>query len=471
MICTTISFLTLGYFVGGKLSVKESKLSILKNCFALAAFFIIIMPIWSEFLFLKYNEASLSSGAMMTSIFLIGPSVFLLGISSPIIIQMISEQTLEVGKVSGKVYAISTVAGIISTLILGYFLLPNFGFKLPLLLAAFILIGISMYIKMNFLNLIVVIIVLFIGIKGLIVKKEDVKHFETLYETEGLMGQLKVMNQTYKGNGVFYRVLFINGVAQTIMFNHNKKGISFWEYVHRISAAATLKKGKNALLIGMGGSSLANELQKQKFKLDIVDIDKRMLPISKKYFHFSQKPSTTFTVDDARHYIKTTKKKYDLIVIDICSGEVQPSNVFTVEGLAEMKKIIKNDGIVLIQYQESFNSKEISGSQSIAKTFMKNKFKVYQNVENQEIASVVLACSPQEIDFKRLKKENLTENVLTQRWLDEFLKNPFTQIKTPSKNSVLLLDDKPILEKINANTIELWRKSTMKYYGLVFLGE
>ena len=29
VICTTISFLTLGYFVGGKLSVKESKLSIL----------------------------------------------------------------------------------------------------------------------------------------------------------------------------------------------------------------------------------------------------------------------------------------------------------------------------------------------------------------------------------------------------------------------------------------------------------
>ena len=81
VISVTISFLTIGYFIGGKFSTRKSNVKILKNCFVFAAFFIIIMPFWSEKLFLTFNESSLVSDAIKTTIFLIGPSVFCLGIS------------------------------------------------------------------------------------------------------------------------------------------------------------------------------------------------------------------------------------------------------------------------------------------------------------------------------------------------------------------------------------------------------
>lgn len=469
VITTTITFLTIGYFIGGKLSSKPSKLTILKNCFAIAGLFVCIMPTWSEFLFVKYSESSLVSGAVITTIFLIGPSVLLMGISSPIIIQLLSEKTNETGKVAGKVYAISTLAAILATLFLGYLLLPYFGSSLPLFVSALLLVGISIYIRPAFLNIAVGVLIVGVGLKDNLTEKQDIKYFKTLYKSEGLMGQLKVMNQDYSGFNVHYRLLFINGVPQTIISTNVKEGSSFWEYVHRISATASLKQNKNALLIGMGGGSIAKELQKQNLKLDIVDIDKRMNEISQKYFFYKPKPSTTFTVDDARHYIKTCSKKYDLIVLDICSGEVQPSNVFTNEGIAELKNILKKDGIVLIQYQEKFNSTKTSGSQSIAKTFINNKFYVYQNIEKIEIASVILACSPNKIDFTQMDSTKFTPNVLAQKWLPAFTKNPFDQIKKPSSNSILLVDDKPILEKINAETIELWRKSMITYFGVRFL--
>lgn len=471
VISVTIAFLTLGYFIGGKFSKSKSNVTILKNCFALAAFFIIVMPSWSETLFITFHEASLVSDAVKTTIFLIGPSVFCLGISSPIIIQLLSQQVGETGNVSGKVYAISTLAGILATLLLGYVLLPYFGLKIPLFLAAILLIAISIYIKVAILNILLGLIIIAFGFISIFKEHEDAKYHKTHYESEGLMGQLKVIDQDYNGNDVHFRSLFINGIPQTVIFNQNKEGNSFWEYVHRFSTIASLKQGKKALLIGMGGGSIANELQKQNFKLDIVDIDKRMFEVSQKYFYFNRKPSTSYTVDDARHYIKTCQKKYDLILLDICSGEVQPSNVFTKEGLAELKQILKKDGIVLVQYQEKINPARVSGSQSIAKTFIYNGFKTYQNIENIDIASVILAASPIEIAFNKLDTNKLTSNVKKQKWLKEFLKEPFNEIKNPSKNSILLEDDKPILEKLNAETIELWRKSTIKYYGLKFLQE
>jgi spermidine synthase len=469
VITTTIAFLTLGYFIGGKLSKKDTKEAILKNCFALAGFFVIIMPMWSEFLFIKTSSSTLYLGAIITTIFLIGPSVLLMGISSPLIIQLISLRTDEPGVVAGKVYAISTLAGIISTLVVGYVLLPHYGLLIPLTISAFLLVGISVYIKRGFFNIVLLIVISAISLKDNLTEKSDPKYYQSLYKTEGLMGQLKVMDQIYKGYGLHYRILFINGIPQTVILKNDNVFSSFWEYVYRISAVASLKQNKQALLIGMGGGSIAKELQFQGFKLDIVDIDKRMNEISQKYFNYKPLSSTTFTVDDARHFIKTTTKKYDVIVIDICSGEVQPSNVFTVEGISEIKKILNKEGIILIQYQEKINPDRISGSQSIAKTFINNGFKVYQNIEKLEVSGIILACSLDEIPFDKISKDNLTKNTLNQPWLDEFLKDPFTPITKPSNNSILLVDDKPILEKLNAETIELWRKSIIESYSLKFL--
>jgi predicted membrane-bound spermidine synthase len=469
VISTTIAFLTLGYYFGGLLSKRNDKTKILAFIFSLAGLFLIIMPSWSLTLFEKYNDATLISGAISSTVFLIGPSVLCLGMSSPIIIQLLSEQTNEAGKSAGHTYAISTLAGILSTLLIGFYLLPNWGVEMPIFIGTLCLLLVSFKIRFLYINIgssIVFLLLLFTYFT-----KEDVsnKYFKKIYQSEGLMGQLKVYEQSFIDGDTKFRFLFINGIPQTIIYSHENLANSFWEYVHRISAVSSMKTNKKALLIGMGGGAIASELQKLNIDLDIVDIDKRMYQIAQEHFFFEPKKSTTFTVNDARHYIKTCKKKYDLIIIDIASGEVQPSNVFTKEGIAELKKIIQDDGIVLVQYQEKIDPTQLSGSQSIALTFQHNGFKTYRNFENIEVAGIILACSMNEIDFSKIDKEKLTANVAKQSWLDEFLKEPFQRITDTGKNSVLLVDDKPMLEHINAQTIEIWRTSMKNNYGLKIL--
>lgn len=471
VISVTITFLTIGYFIGGKFSKKPTKINTLRICFALAALLLIIMPSWSTILFVNFSGENLILDTIKSSVLLIGPSVFCIGVSSPIIIQILSEINHKTGDVSGKVYALSTLAGIISTLILGYVFLPNFGLKTPLFIGSLLLILVSLLIKISTLNIFISLIVVIIGLFSLSAPQNEIKFYKTLYESEGLMGQIKVMDNDYKANDVHFRILFVNGVPQTIIYNDGKKSNSFWQYIHKIAAVASMKKNKEALLLGMGGGTIASELQLLNMRLDIVDIDKRMNEIAQNYFYYKPVLTTTFTTDDGRHFLKKEAKKYDLIVIDVLSGEVQPSNIFTMEGINDIKKRIKKDGILLIQYQEKINPAKISGSQSIAKTLLKNNFKVYQNIEYDGggVSGIILACSLSDISFDKLKLENCTKNVKENKEMKEFFKVLFTPIKKVKKNSVLLVDDKPMLELINAETIENWRKFALEYYGIKFL--
>jgi predicted membrane-bound spermidine synthase len=469
VISVTISCLALGYYVGGMLSMKNNKLIILSYLIAVSGLLMVIMPIWSKQLFLIFMEAELIAGAILTTVFLIGPSIFCLGATSPIIIQLINNNYKEAGKSAGHVYAISTIAGIISTLVLGFLLLPNWGKEIPLFAASALLIILSFFIKFQYLSLFSGI-VLFVSFGSFLRQEEPIPFYEKMYNSEGLMGRLTVYEQSYIDSPMRFRTLFINGVPQTIIYSHENISNSFWDYVHKMSATASAKSGGEALLLGMGGGAVATELQKLNFKLDIVDIDKRMYDVSQRFFFFAPLTSTRFIENDARNFIKTCKKTYDVIVIDVASGEVQPSNVFTVEGILELKQLLKPDGFVLIQYQEKINPEKLSGHLCIAETFQENDFKVYANYDFAEITGVVLFCSLKDIDITTfIDQDKLTTNVKLQTWLEQFLIEPFVPVNKALGKSVLLTDDQPRLERINYQTIEEWRKMAIQNYGHLFL--
>jgi predicted membrane-bound spermidine synthase len=469
VISVTISCLALGYYVGGVLSRKTNKLTILSYLFAVAGWLMVVMPSWSKHLFQYFIDTELVIGAILSAIFLIGPAIFCLGATTPIIIQLINNNYNEAGKSAGHAYAVSTIAGIVSTLVLGFLLLPNWGKEVPLFIASALLVVLSFRIRFQYLSLFTAA-VLFISLVSFLRQETTIPFSKKMYNSEGVMGRLTVYEQSYIDSPMRFRTLFVNGVPQTIIYSHEHRSNSFWDYVHKMSATASMKNGGDALLIGMGGGAVANELQELNFKLDIVDIDKRMFDISQRFFFFTPLITTSFIENDARNFIKTCKKTYDVIIIDVASGEVQPSNVFTVEGVLELKQLLKPNGFVLIQYQEKINPEKLSGHLCIAKTFQENDFNIYANYDYSEIAGIVLFCSLNKIDvIPVIEKENLTNNVISQPWLGQFLDESYIPINVSLGKGVLLTDDQPRLEQINYQTIEEWRKMAIKNFGHLFM--
>lgn len=123
------------------------------------------------------------------------------------------------------------------------------------------------------------------------------------------------------------------------------------------------KNIKDILLIGFGSGIIINQYEKIFLKLkriDIVDIEENIFPIAEKYFDFKISDKMNFYLQDALIYLKTTKRKYDLIVVDVASDEGIDERFCSVEYLELIKKSLKKNGIFVSNMPSSrdiFNKK------------------------------------------------------------------------------------------------------------------
>jgi predicted membrane-bound spermidine synthase len=469
----TITFLTLGYYAGGYLSRRQALHKVLSYMLSIAAILILIMQSWAPALFNSIADSSLYNSSIIASCLLLGPPMFALGTTSPVIIQQLTKQVHDSGKKAGLVYAVSTLGGICFIFLFGFLIIPNLGISIPLAALSLILFFFALYIfrSKTHIALAIVFVLFFLKfIQGQ--KTEDSTAISVPYMTEGLMGQLKVMDKLYPGNNTPFRHLMVNGVPETIITN-NKEAISGWPYIHKIAILASMKRNNpdpRILLFGFGGGSAATEFNRMKMKTDVVEIDARLLDIAKKYFYFNDS-LITYTVDDARHYMRTAKKQYDIISFDVFAGEVTPSYLFTTEGVRELKKLLKKDGMITIQFNELIDSSRTSAYRSICNTLLSEGYKVYYNLAPDEITDVMITASLNDIDFSLLDKKNMNSCCSVQPWTDAFLKDPMTRFDKLSPNGVILTDDKPMLDILNAETLKKWREWVITTYTLPQLKE
>jgi spermidine synthase len=470
VIGVTITFLTIGYYVGGLLSKKKHLNRMLSLMLSLAAIFILVMPSWATAVFDSLSDSGLYLSTIIAACLLLGPPMFTLGTTSPIIIQQLTKQLDDSGRKAGLVYAVSTLGGICFIFLFGFLIIPNLGITIPLALLSLVVLLFALYIFKGKMHIALGIIYVLFLLKIVQLQKTDEgSTISVPYITEGLMGQIKVMDKLYPGYKVPFRHMMVNGVPESI-FTNNQDATSGWPYVHKLAILASMKKDPSILLFGFGGGSLVTEFNRMKLRTDVVDIDGRLLDVAKKYCYFSDSLST-YTVDDARHHMRTAKKQYDIITFDVFTGEVIPSYVFTTEGVSELKPLLKPNGVILINFNEFLNPARISAYQSICNTLLSQGFKVYCKTTNDEIAGVLIAASLNDIDFSELDKKNINPCCAAQPWTDEFIKNPVPKVEKPFTNGILLTDDKPIMEMLSAETLKKWRQWVIETYAIPQLKE
>jgi spermidine synthase len=470
VIGVTLLSLTIGYFLGGMLSSKENNFKKIYLLFSLAGILALLMPVTAQVFFNQFLDLPLFAGCMTMSIMLLTFPLICLGATSPILIQMYFTDINSAGRIAGRFYAISTVGGIVNTFFLGFFIIPSFGLRIPLFISCFIILlstllmqGVKLKIRglffLIFTLITIRVVFLYRGEKG-----SD--SFKDIYESEGIMGQLKVVDFLSE-KGVTSRALLNNNSAQSIITKTNVTSISQYNYVHFISAVSSLKpENSNVLLFGMAGGSLIYEMQKQGFNIDVVDIDERTFYIAERYFYFQKNKTNLFT-DDARHFIRTTKKKYDIVIIDISSSEVQPSYLYTKESFEEIKNALMPEGLFFINFQgilegksklavatwSVFKTLEVAGLQPYYYSFNKNKTDDVQFVSSAHL-----------IDFSQLDSVRINSCCTQNRFVVDIMRTRSLKnaISLCEVNPFVLLDDKPQLEELKFETVKQSRNEIRK---------
>jgi len=459
----TLGGLALGYFTGGIFSQKKNNERNLYAILLASAIFLIVMPITAKEIMIHTAGFSLLASILISSFIFLFPPVFFMGMVSPMIVQCllvgISNPDQHSGKVAGTVFAISTVGGISSTFLLGFYLIPNFGLTKPAIVIGIIL-GIIPFFKLitkkKFLSLLFPLAAFFSFSNSSSISNlhSDIK---ILYSSEGLLGQIIVGDYPlYEGNkktNGFQRILFVNRSTQTVV-TYKKGEKSYFEYVQMIAERTKNHTGGKALVLGMGGGSVADKLSENGFMVDAVELDSRMEDVAKKFFDLDGKVNVN--IDDARHFVLSHKSKiisqnkYNVIILDAFIGEANPHHLFTKEFFSEIKSIISDSGIFFINGNGFWNGETGKGMRSVCKTLLASGFdvEVVPTSEEEEYRNLLFISNPIKESIGQVTLDNSQFSILNSQFSD----------------AIILTDEKPQLEILNAEANKKWREACMKYF-------
>ena len=125
----TLTGLAIGYFLGANLS-KRNRLNHLTTILMFASVLLILTPFYSSMILPLTIYMELKTGILLAALLIVMPVMIFLGTASPLIIQQLNSLKNNNGNSTGIIYSISTIGGILFTIITVYVTIPFMGVRL-----------------------------------------------------------------------------------------------------------------------------------------------------------------------------------------------------------------------------------------------------------------------------------------------------------------------------------------------------
>ena len=125
-----------------------------------------------------------------------------------------------------------------------------------------------------------------------------------------------------------------------------------FSYTRMMMAALLLvPEPRTVLVAGLGGGTLPTALAEllPNVRIDVVEIDPRVVDAARKYFDFQETERIRVHIRDARVFVKRAlqqERQYDLVILDAYSGDYIPEHLMTAEFLDETRRLLSPSGAV-----------------------------------------------------------------------------------------------------------------------------
>ncbi len=430
-------YLTIGYYVGGRLADRFPRPGVLYLLTTVAAFLIGVIPFiarpilsWSLTSFATYS-ISVFYGSLVSVILLFAIPMILLGCVSPFAIRLRIEQVGRSGHTAGQLYAISTAGSILGTFLPVLWLIPTIGTRYT-----FFVFAVSL---------------LLISIIGLIVTQYSMPHLPRMRWDKSLLsifllipmgmavfsirGPIKPPGGT-DGGGVLIteresaynyiqvvrageqmQLVLNEGFAvHSIYDSHQILTQGPWDYFmvapYFNKPPFTQNQVHNACIIGLGAGTIPRELTAAygPIPIDGVEIDGAIVDMGRQYFHMNE-PNLHVIVQDGRYYLRTTSQKYDIIGIDAYQQPYVPFQLTTVEFFQEVRAHLTPTGVTVINAGRT--SKDFRLVEALAQT-MRAVFPNVYIIDTQRFTNslIIGTNAPTSLDNFRINAEGLTNPLL-----------------------------------------------------------
>lgn len=348
-----MSGLGLGYYFGGYLADSVSRNKMFSTVIFLSAISIFIIPFVYPRLVELFANINPTYAPLLVSCFIFLIPSILLGCVSPIAIRLSTKQIKNVGKVSGRLWFISTIGNVVGVLVATFILIMFLPLNYIFILLSLILLGTLLFCEYRKTFIVVIALIFMIaltlvGSPTTLDPDMEILHEEGEVTFESLYGPVKVSDN----NGI--RTLHISsGSMGAINGNHKFRNVEGEDYFYRMVDLIASMNPDNVLMLGVGAGIVPSRLNEiYGISVDGVDINGVVLDVAVKYFGLVPSDTLKLHTQDARMYLKNSDKRYDVIAMDtfnyINGRYVVPPHLATKEYYQLAKSHLSEDGALVV---------------------------------------------------------------------------------------------------------------------------
>ena len=351
LIWVILGSLSLWYYIGWIYADKKptlEKLSSLIFAASICMFFVFLLKDDLLYVFQQSN-LSFATATFISSLILFFPLSFLLWIVSPYAVKLKIDSIETGGQTIWKMYALWTFWSIIWTFAAGFYLIPNFGTNVLLLVLTVGLLLLSFFISIqNILYPRLVYGIILLSFIMYYLEDLEIRKANGYIDVDTKYSRIQVRDYTHQ-NGQRAKMMQIDAWNHSSMYLDSEELTNeYTKYYHLISIFNP--NFKHGLMLGGAGYSFPKSYMNTYTNktLDVVEIDEWVTELARKYFNLELNERMSIFHIDARTYLNTTKTKYDVIFWDAFSNYTIPYQLTTKEAIQKHYDVLNDDGVVIL---------------------------------------------------------------------------------------------------------------------------
>jgi len=459
-------YLAAGYFIGGRWADRSPHTDTFYRIIAWGAFTAGLVPLVARPVLrqaavaVQALDAAIMAGSFISVLILFVVPITLLACVSPFAIRLSITDAAEAGRVSGRVYAVSTVGAILGTFLPVLWLIPALGTARTFLLFSLVLLVLALgglayesgwrrmlrYAWMP----IILIALSFLALSGPI-------KAGSVFETESSYNYIQVVDK----DGV--RLLYLNeGLAEHSIYLPEEGappyGYGTWEMFLAAPffnpAPMQLSEVARVGLIGLAGGTIAKQYSEVfgPVPIDGWEIDPEIIRVGREYFDMNE-PNLNAIVADGRWGLEHSDELYSVIAIDAYRAPYIPWQLTSIEFFQGVADHLDERGVLAINVGRTAEDRRLI--EALTGTIQAVFPSVYLVDVPGSFNSLIYATR------EPTKAANLVENLLALEdsgaptALLEVLIRATKNIRTTPETDIIFTDDRaPVEQLINSIVLQ-----------------
>lgn len=340
-----IAALSLGFFVGGRVADRRDKATDLIWLLLLASIMAVGTLLTYEGMLDAIVDTEWDSRwqAVVAAITLFAPTSFFVGMTSPYLAKLNVDSLQSTGRAIASLDMFNAIGGITGTFVTGFILFGYIGAYQAIALVAVLLLAVSWSIAPRVYfgkRLIVTAILLLCALTPPTV-------VQGITKIETASAHYEVITGFWEDRPVTGLVTGPSG-TQSAVYQQGPDDPVFW-YVREATRLAIERQPSSVLVLGGGAFTIPQYLSSRlpNATIDVVEIDPELEAISKQYFRYDNPANVNEIFSDARTYVNTTDRMYDVIIVDVYGDTTIPFTFTTKEYVDALTKILTPNGVVI----------------------------------------------------------------------------------------------------------------------------